>query len=332
MENGSVKNLKYIIFFFIFINIIELSSPRVHKKGKLIKVKRKTRKLTGEAPPELIILPPSSTSRKNLNYCIYYTPKDKEFPQMSIRYKHGISIIITAYKMEKYIKKTIDSIYNQTWFNKNDNWEILIGVDACNITLKYLHSIMKNYKNLRVFMMEENKGTYITTNTLMSIAKFDNLLRFDADDIMLPHLVELLMTNSESKNYDIISFKSKNFGKKTKTKKIFFAVGQIFMKHWVFDYFGGFMPWRCGADTEFRRRVQKFVKFGKVNKILFKRRIHDSNLTVQKKSKRHSVFRRWHRFYINNVSKKIKNINDAVIIKITNSYKEIFPLNNLNLL
>jgi glycosyltransferase involved in cell wall biosynthesis len=71
--------------------------------------------------------------------------------------------------MEKYIKETLDSIYEQIYFKKNDDWEILIGIDGCNETLKYVHSIMENYKNLRVFMMEENRGTYITTNTIMSI-------------------------------------------------------------------------------------------------------------------------------------------------------------------
>ena len=98
------------------------------------------------------------------------------------------------------------------------------------------------------------------------------------------------------------------------------------MKHWVFDYFGGFMPWRCAADTEFIKRVGKFIKFKKLKKILFRRRIHDSNLTVQKKSRIKSVFREWHINYINKVTKKIKNINDAVIIKIVNNYKEIFPI------
>ncbi len=325
MGNGRIYNLKSIILLFIFINSIILSSQKNHKNGKGIKLKRKKKYLTGESPSQLIILPPSSVSRKNLNYSLYYSPNNKEFSQMPIRYKHGISIIITAYKTEKYIKSTLDSISEQTWFKNHNNWEILVGVDGCNETLKYVHSIMKNYKNLRVFMMEENRGTYITTNTMMTIAQYDNLLRFDADDIMLPDLVELIMKESESKNYDMILFKGINFGKKKFKKKKFLAEGQVFMKHWVFDYFGGFMPWRCAADSEFITRVGKFIKIKKLNKILFKRRIHESNLTIQKKTKYKSVYRKLHINYINNVSKNIKNINNAVIIKIINNYNEIFP-------
>ena len=315
-------NLKFIILVFVLLCNIELILANHYKRSKIIRRKKKRKQLYGNPPPDFIILPPSPTSRKNLNYCPYYTPKDKEFSKMPIKYKYGISIIITAYKMEKYIKKTLDSISKQTWFKKSNDWEVLIGVDACNKTLKYLHSIMGNYKNLRVFMMEENKGTYITTNTMMSIAKYDNLLRFDADDIMLPNLVEIVM--KKSKNCDRIVFKYQNFRKDSQKKKILWSYGQIFIKHWVFDYFGGFMPWRCEGDAEFIFRVDKFITVHKINKILFKKRIHDSNLTVSKKTSMTSVFRKWHVNYTLKVSQKIKNINKAVIITIINDYKEIF--------
>ena len=59
-------------------------------------------------------------------------------------------------------------------------------------------------------MMKKNKGTYITSNTMMSIAKYDYLLRFDSDDIMNPNLIEILMKESESDDIDKILFKLEN--------------------------------------------------------------------------------------------------------------------------
>ena len=97
------------------------------------------------------------------------------------------------------------------------------------------------------------------------------------------------------------------------------------MKHWVFDYFGGFMPWRCEGDGDFVNRVDKFLTVVKIPTILMERRIHDSNLTVEKKTGLNSIFRAWHRNYRFNISLNIKNINDAVIIKIVNDFQEIFP-------
>ena len=32
------------------------------------------------------------------------------------------------------------------------------------------------------------------------------------------------------------------------------------IKQWTFDYFGGFMPWKCAAYDEFITRVKKFIK------------------------------------------------------------------------
>ena len=66
---------------------------------------------------------------------------------------------------------------------------------------------------------------------------------------------------TQNKKYDMIRFKMKNYNEKT--KKNFLkteAYGQFMIKHWVFDYFGGFMPWRCSSDEEFIKRVFKFIK------------------------------------------------------------------------
>ena len=45
-------------------------------------------------------------------------------------YENGVSVCITAYKSDKYIKECLDSIMNQTWFKTHDNWEIIVGVDG----------------------------------------------------------------------------------------------------------------------------------------------------------------------------------------------------------
>ena len=89
--------------------------------------------------------------------------------------EEGISICITAYHVEKYIKDCLDSVVNQTWFKTHNDWEIIVGVDGCEKTLSQLKTIMHNYKNLRVFMMDSNNGTYITSNTIMSNAKYENI-------------------------------------------------------------------------------------------------------------------------------------------------------------
>ena len=87
---------------------------------------------------------------------------------------------------------------------------------------------------------------------MMSIAQYDNLLRFD-NVINITYLVELIMKESESKNYDMILFKKGKILEKN-IKKIIWA--KIFMKHWVFDYFCDFMPYTCAIETDFISRIK----------------------------------------------------------------------------
>ena len=56
-----------------------------------------------------------------------------------------------------------------------------------------------------------------------------------------------------------------------------------------------------------------------------RRRIHDSNLTISPKTNMESKLRAWYIYHIRNISRKINNINDAVIITVVDDYDEIFP-------
>ena len=324
-ENNNKNRKIYILLAYttlisylsiiIYLKIIKLIRKHKNRNQEIID-------LTIVPFPE-ILLPPSEIKLKNLSYCPNYTPKDKQFSEIPIKYKNGVSIIITAYKVKNYIKETLDSISNQTYFINNTNYEILIGVDGCEETLNYLYTIMENYSNLKIFMMEKNYGTYITTNTIMSIAKYDNLIRFDSDDIMLPNLIEFVMKESENENIDSIKFLMEDFGLSTSIRYTF---GQFLIKHWIFDYFGGFMPWVCAADQEFFDRLKFIMTLKKIPIILMKRRVHDNNLTVNKNTTFGSDVRKWNIKYIENISKKIKNVNDAVIIKIIGDFYQVFPI------
>ena len=234
------------------------------------------------------------------------------------KYKEGVSICLTGYDVADYVEETLDSIKKQTWFKTHDNWEILLGVDYCYNTLKKVQEIMGNYKNLRVFMMDSNRGTYVTTNTMMSLAKYDKLVRFDCDDIMRPEMIETLVNSM--KDTDFINFKMQNFGKR---KNVQWACGQIMVRHEYFDKYGGYMPWSCSADSEFEIRLRKIVRRKRLDKVLFDRRIHTTNLTVAKATNFASPERRRNLVYCERVKGWVKSADDAICVRMTNTYKEI---------
>lgn len=233
----------------------------------------------------------------------------------------GVSICITAYNVEEYIKECLDSVLKQTWFKNHKNWEIIVGVDGCEKTLDYLKTIMHLYKNLRVLMMDTNRGTYITSNTIISTAKYENIFRFDSDDIMCPELVETVMSNKDV--CSLVRYYLQNFGGNTDRGV---AHGTIYIKKSVFMKYGGFRPWPCGADTEIYYRLKNVENVKNINKTLMLRRIHNTSLTQANNTGMKSELRKKYKKFIDDEKSKIKNEEDAIIEMVTNTYKVVEPL------
>lgn len=234
--------------------------------------------------------------------------------------REPLSIVVTAYQTQNFIQECLDSIENQTYFENNNEYEILVGLDACQDTLNELLKIRHKYRNLRIFMMDSNMGTYVTTNTLLDIAKYENILRFDSDDIMMPEMVNEVMHYSY--NYDVVQFRFSSFTENIKDFKNNFkyvAAGAIFFKKSVLEKAGGYRNWECAADSEFVKRITNFVLAKKLKKRLFYRRSHSNSLTnridTNDKSKTRKEYLKLIRIYHSNENIKID--------KVVNTYIEI---------
>lgn len=191
-----------------------------------------------------------------------------------------ISIIITAYQTQDYIEECLDSIENQSYFKHNDNYEVLLGIDACEETLNKVLQIKHKYRNLKVFMMKENKGTYIASNTLIYNTKYENILRFDSDDKMSEHMIRDSIPYI--KKYNLLRYKFKDISSdgKIKNDKIKrHANGVILVKKYIFEKMGGYQPWLCSADTELLVRGKKLFKERKIDNAFFYRRVHGKSLS-----------------------------------------------------
>lgn len=236
--------------------------------------------------------------------------------------KAGISVIITAYQTQDYIEECLDSVHNQTWFSNNDNWEILLGIDHCEKTLDKIKNIASKYKNLTIIYTTKNVGTYILSNTLISIAKYKHILRFDSDDIMDSHMVEyMLSASSLVKNCDIVQCYYKNFSSTSSVSSKGIPHGIFLCKADILKKYGGFMPWKCAADSEFleRMKAEKIVKTV-IPLVLFYRRIHDNSLTRANGTNMQSELRKSYKKYITSMS----STHTVIDMKIAD-YIEITP-------
>jgi len=216
-----------------------------------------------------------------------------DYIKPTINPNFGISIIISAYKTAEYIEECLNSIYTQTYFKHNDNFEVLIGVDGCSQTLSTIKQILNKYSNLRVFMMNSNQGTYVTCNTLINLVRYNNIIRFDSDDIMKSHMIESIM--SEKDGYDVIRFYGQNFKIDNKEKideSIVLPHGVAFFKKTVFDHCGGYQPWRCAADTELLMRIKNDASIKILDEVLFYIRLRPDSLSHHPDTGNNSILRK----------------------------------------
>lgn len=186
--------------------------------------------------------------------------------------KEGISILIAAYRAEKYIEECINSITTTT------PHEILIGVDGCRKTYNVIKK--KQSDRIKIYNKEINTGAYDTWNMLIPKASFNHVLIFAADDIMIDGFLDNAI--SELNNFDFMHIRCKTFSDNADDDgHIWIADGVILIRTEVIMSVNGYQRWQCSADTELKFRLKHFGYLGKASKrIGFRYRRHGDSLTM----------------------------------------------------
>ena len=229
--------------------------------------------------------------------------------------KYSISIIVPAYDAADFIEPCVSSILNQ---ETGCNIEILIGIDNCQATLSKLKSISDLPDTVKIYYSKKSAGPYVIRNSLLSKAKYDNILFFDADDIMMPNLVSTVLSyysNSRPVRFKYLNFTDRwNYKtKNTPFKRV--ADGVFFINKEVMERIGGFQGWLCGADSEFIKRCDiNGITSIKLKECLFYRRLHRKSLTQKPSTNHRSRIRNKAKLFIKNnrdwsIPVEIKTIN-----------------------
>ena len=194
----------------------------------------------------------------------------------------GLSIVIPTNNTE-YIEETIKSIGQQTYLTDVRKYEIMVGVDGCKECLQdLLQMYQEEPHNFFIYNYEKNMGTYLTLNSLIKEAYYDDIMIFGADDIMLPHMVETIY--KQKGKADIVQYYYSQIttkgNKNILSEPKHTAAGAIWLKKYVWNRLGGFKPWRYSADSEFLERAKSAnYKIKIIPEELFIYRMWDNNLT-----------------------------------------------------
>ena len=98
-----------------------------------------------------------------------------------------VTVLISTYNGEKYIKEQLDSILNQTY----SNIDILIRDDGSkDSTVEIIKEYQKKYNNIKL-KEEENIGFIKSFFKLLEMAESDYYAYCDQDDIWMPNKIEL---------------------------------------------------------------------------------------------------------------------------------------------
>ena len=91
-----------------------------------------------------------------------------------------ISVIISYYRKKKFIKKTLNSILNQTY----KNYEVIFVFDEENsFDIKYVKSLLSKFKKKKIIINKNNLGVAKSRNIAIKHSKRKYLAFIDADDI-----------------------------------------------------------------------------------------------------------------------------------------------------
>lgn len=226
-------------------------------------------------------------TQQEFNGSIYEKDLRSDFTQTTLTNEtylnKEVSVIIPTFNNVDFLKQCLDSVVNSC--NQLQNFEILVGIDKCEKTLKFAQEKIFDFR-IKFFYFDENVGPYVIKNTLSEISKTENLIFFDSDDVMSDNMVSKIFDSLTK--YECIKPMYHDFrgeinydDPKYKTYSNLFGEGVFGIKKHIFLRFNGFEGWRCAADSDFMVRTQKNgVTFKRIEETLFYRRIHENGLTT----------------------------------------------------
>jgi len=114
---------------------------------------------------------------------------------------HKVSIIVPVYNMEKYLRKCLDSLINQTY----ENIEIIIINDgSTDNSDEIINEYAKKHNNI-VYYSKENEGVSLTRNRGLDLATGEYIMFVDSDDYVSSDIVETLINLAVNNDLDIVT-------------------------------------------------------------------------------------------------------------------------------
>ena len=207
-----------------------------------------------------------------------------------------ISVVMSCYNSEKYLRKSIDSILSQTF----KDFEFIIWNDG---STDGTEDIIKSYKDKRIrYFYHNNTGLGLALRMACEQAKAPIIARMDADDISLPNRLEkeyeYLLEHSDvvllSSAVDYIDENDKYLGRSfpytdnLSLRNIMYRLGGNAIVHPAcmfrlekYRMAGGYMGLKKAQDALLFARLAKYGKVQNLSSVLLRYRLTPGSISQQ---------------------------------------------------
>lgn len=113
-----------------------------------------------------------------------------------------VSVVVTCYNHEAYIRQCLESIFKQT----EKNIELIVFNDgSTDSSDKIISETLKNSPfKVTKYILQKNKGLVVTRNQAFDLITGKFLLFVDSDNFLEPNYIESMLTEANNKKADII--------------------------------------------------------------------------------------------------------------------------------
>jgi len=210
--------------------------------------------------------------------------------------KPKVSVIMSVYNGERYLREAIESILDQTM---KDFEFIIVNDGSTDKTSKILEEYSRKDRRIKIINNMKNIGLTKSLNIALKVAKGDYIARMDADDLSLPERLEMQM-NFLIKNRNvgvvccnvvlidsegnlirrvILPDKLKHILRKRNR----LVHGAVMFRKSVIEQLRGYNEQMCYAqDYELFLRLSNISEIGRINEFLYKLRVHSKSISYKK--------------------------------------------------
>ena len=227
--------------------------------------------------------------------------------------KKKITIIICSYNNSLYLKRCLNSVFNQSV--SFDKFNVILIDDNSNDTSLKIANSLKNNKNLKILKNYKNLGLVKSCNKAIRHTKTEFFVRVDSDDYVSKNFIKFFLKYIEKvydfifTNYKIIKnnkFKKININK-FKLKNLISC--SVALKIEITKKIGGYRNFLWEEYDLYLRYLKKTKKIFRVEKHLYFYRFHKNNMTKSLSWKK----RAWKQLYKKYKKSDIKYLEKQLI-------------------